>query len=293
MTNSETMIHPIKHQQSYTINCQGTLIDLSTPIVMGILNVTTDSFYDGGTFVDEKSIGNQVGKMLDEGATIIDVGAASSRPGSDIVPEDIEIERIKKSTGWIKKQFPETVISIDTWRSSVAQTGLDEGASIINDISGGDLDPKMFDTIAKFKVPYVIMHMQGIPQNMQINPTYGNVVQEVLLNLQNKVKQLRVLGINDVIVDPGFGFGKNLEHNYALLQQLSLLQMLDCPVLVGLSRKSMVNKILGTKANEALNGTTVLNTIALLNGANVLRVHDVKEAVEAIKIVQQFNAVSQ
>jgi len=293
MTNSETMVHPIKHQQSYTINCQGTLIDLSTPIVMGILNVTTDSFYDGGTFVDEKSIVNQVGKMLDEGATIIDVGAASSRPGSDIIPEDIEIERIKKSTGWIKKQFPETVISIDTWRSSVAKVGLDEGASLVNDISGGDLDAKMFDTIAKFKVPYVIMHMQGTPQNMQINPTYGNVVQEVLLNLRSKIQQLRLLGINDIIIDPGFGFGKNLEHNYALLQQLSLLQMLDCPVLVGLSRKSMANKVLGTKANEALNGTTVLNTIALLNGANVLRVHDVKEAVEAIKIVQQFNAVSQ
>jgi dihydropteroate synthase len=293
MTNSETMVHPIKHQQSYTINCQGTLIDLSTPIVMGILNVTTDSFYDGGTFVDEKSIVNQVGKMLDEGATIIDVGAASSRPGSDIIPEDIEIERIKKSTGWIKKQFPETVISIDTWRSSVAKVGLEEGASLVNDISGGDLDAKMFDTIAKFKVPYVIMHMQGTPQNMQINPTYGNVVQEVLLNLRSKIQQLRLLGINDIIIDPGFGFGKNLEHNYALLQQLSLLQMLDCPVLVGLSRKSMANKVLGTKANEALNGTTVLNTIALLNGANVLRVHDVKEAVEAIKIVQQFNAVSQ
>jgi dihydropteroate synthase len=293
MTNSETMVHPIKHQQSYTINCQGTLIDLSTPIVMGILNVTTDSFYDGGTFVYEKSIVNQVGKMLDEGATIIDVGAASSRPGSDITPEDIEIERIKKSTGWIKKQFPETVISIDTWRSSVAKVGLEEGASLVNDISGGDLDAKMFDTIAKFKVPYVIMHMQGTPQNMQINPTYGNVVQEVLLNLRSKIQQLRLLGINDIIIDPGFGFGKNLEHNYALLQQLSLLQMLDCPVLVGLSRKSMANKVLGTKANEALNGTTVLNTIALLNGANVLRVHDVKEAVEAIKIVQQFNAVSQ
>jgi dihydropteroate synthase len=293
MTNSEATNSPIKHQQSYTINCQGRLIDLSTPIVMGILNVSLDSFYDGGKFLDEKTVIDQVSKMLEEGATIIDVGAASSRPGSDIIPEDIELERIKKSTGWIIEHFPQAIISIDSWRSSVAQAGLDEGGSMINDISGGDLDPKMFETLAKFNVPYVIMHMQGNPQNMQINPTYLNVFQEVLLNLQGKVQQLRLLGINDIIVDPGFGFGKNLEHNYVLLQQLSLLQMLDCPVLVGLSRKSMANKVLGTKASEALNGTTVLNTIALLNGANILRVHDVKEAVEAIKIVEQYKTVSQ
>jgi dihydropteroate synthase len=292
MTNSEATGSSIKHQQSYTINCQGRLIDLSTPIVMGILNVSLDSFYDGGQFLDEKPVIEQVKKMLDEGATIIDVGAASSRPGSDIIAEDIEIERIKKSTGWIKEHFPDVIVSIDTWRASVAQVGLDQGASMINDISGGDLDPKMFETLAKFNVPYIIMHMQGNPQNMQINSTYSNVVQEVLLSLQAKVHQLRLSGINDIIVDPGFGFGKNLEHNYALLQQLSLLKMLDCPVLVGLSRKSMVNKVLGTKASEALNGTTVLNTIALLNGANILRVHDVKEAVEAIKIVEQYKTAS-
>lgn len=293
MTNSEAMGSSIKHQQSYTINCQGRLIDLSTPIVMGILNVSLDSFYDGGKFLDEKAVIDQVNKMLNEGATIIDVGAASSRPGSDIIPEDIEIERIKKSVGWIKKHFPNAIISVDSWRASVAQVGLDQGASMINDISGGDLDPKMFETLAKFNVPFVIMHMQGTPQNMQINPTYSNVSQEVLLNLQSKVQQLRLLGINDIIVDPGFGFGKNLEHNYSLLQQLSSLKMLDCPVLVGLSRKSMVNNVLGTKASEALNGTTVLNTIALLNGANILRVHDVKEANEAIKIIEQYKTVSQ
>jgi dihydropteroate synthase len=293
MTNSEASVSSIKHQQSYTINCQGKLIDLSTPIVMGILNVSMDSFYDGGKFLDEKSVIEQVKKMLNEGATIIDVGAASSRPGSDIIPEDIEIERIKKSMGWIKKHFPNAIISVDSWRASVAQVGLDQGASMINDISGGDLDPKMFDTMAKFNVPFVIMHMQGTPQNMQINPTYDHVTQEVLLNLQGKIQQLRLLGINDIIVDPGFGFGKNLEHNYSLLKQLSTLKMLDCPLLVGLSRKSMVNKVLGTKASEALNGTTVLNTIALLNGTNILRVHDVKEAVEAIKIVEQYKTIAQ
>lgn len=293
MINSEATANPIKHQQSYTINCQGRLIDLSTPIVMGILNVTTDSFFDGGNFVNEKSVLDQVGKMLEEGATIIDVGGASSRPGAEIIAEDIEIERIKKTLGWIKKYFPNAIVSIDTWRSSVAKAGFDYGASLINDISGGDLDSKMFEIVAEYKLPYVIMHIQGNPQNMQINPIYNNVAQEVLLNLQNKVHQLRRLGVNDVIIDPGFGFGKNLTHNYALLQQLSILKLMDCPILVGLSRKSMINQVLGTKSKDALNGTTVLNTIALLNGASILRVHDVKEAIEAIKIVEQFNSLIQ
>lgn len=271
-----------------TINCKGTLIDLSSPKVMGILNITPDSFYDGGKFTNEKAILTQTEKMLSEGATFIDVGAYSSRPGAKHISEDEELERIIPVINLLVKEFPESIISVDTFRSKIAKETVNSGAAIINDISGGNMDENMFATVADLQVPYILMHMKGTPQNMQKNPTYDDVVHEIITYLSKKIFELRKLKLNDVIIDVGFGFGKTVEHNYQILKDLALFKNLDAPILAGVSRKSMLYKPLEITAQEALNATTSANTIALLNGANILRVHDVKEAVEAVKIVNQL-----
>lgn len=269
-----------------TINCNGKLIDISSPKVMGILNITPDSFYDGGKFMNHSSIISQVEKMLSEGATFIDIGAYSSRPGAKHISEQKELDRIVPIVELLIKEFSNILISIDTFRSHIAEQCIDKGACIINDISAGNMDQNMFSTIAKLQVPYIIMHMQGTPENMQENPVYDNIVKETLFYFSKKIATLRNLGVNDIITDVGFGFGKTLEHNYELLNNLELFEHLSTPNLVGISRKSMLYKPLNIQPEDALNTTTAANTIALLKGANILRVHDVKEAVEAIKIVE-------
>lgn len=268
-----------------TINCKGTLIDLSQPKVMGVLNITPDSFFDGGKYQNENSILAQTEKMLNEGAAFIDVGAYSSRPGADPVSEDEELRRIVPVVKLLLKEFPEAVLSVDTFRAKVAKETISSGAAIINDISGGNLDPQMFKTVGELQVPYILMHMQGTPQTMQKNPNYENVTTELINFFSGKIKQLTELKVNDIILDVGFGFGKTLEHNFQLLKDLELFQNLKVPVLAGLSRKSMLYKTLQITPKEALNATSSANTIALMNGANILRVHDVKEAVECAKIV--------
>lgn len=269
----------------YSINCNGKLIDLSSPKVMGILNLTPDSFFDGGKYASEKDIINQVEKMISDGATFIDIGAYSSRPGAKSISEEEELNRILPVITTLVKIFPKIIISVDTFRSNVAKQCVLNGAAIINDISAGNLDKDMFTTIAKLQVPYIIMHMQGDPTNMQLKPIYQNIVQELLFYFSDKIGQLRKLGVNDIITDVGFGFGKTLEHNYKLLHNLQMFQNLDIPTLAGISRKSMLYKPLQIDPQSALNATTSANTIALMNGANILRVHDVKEAMECIKIV--------
>jgi len=270
-----------------TINCKGQLIDLSTPKVMGILNVTPNSFYDGGKFTLSENGLSQVRKMLDEGATFIDIGAYSSKPNSEFVSEEEERNRILPVVQGILNQFPDALLSIDTFRSGIAAVCIENGAAIINDISAGNLDEKMMDVVAKYNVPYIMMHMRGTPQTMQSQTNYENIIKEMLFYFSEKVNKARSLGINDLIIDPGFGFAKTLEQNYEVLQNLELFKMLDLPLLAGISRKSMVYKPLGVTANEALNGTTVLNTIALSKGANILRVHDVKEALECVKLFEK------
>tara|TARA_B100001173_G_scaffold108620_2_gene94064 strand:- start:2018 stop:2848 length:831 start_codon:yes stop_codon:yes gene_type:complete len=272
-----------------TINLNGNLMDLSTPKIMGILNVTPDSFYDGGMFDSNKKILDHVEKMLTDGADIIDVGGYSSRPGAKEVKLKDEIKRVVPTIELIKKEFNETIISVDTFRSEVALQAVNSGASIINDISGGDLDPNMFNCVAELNVPYIIMHMQGNPKNMQNNPLYENVIVEIIENLSKKVFEATEAGVIDVIIDPGFGFGKTIEHNYKILSELSFFKELDCPILVGLSRKSMIYSLLEEKPENVLNGTTCLNTVSILNGANILRVHDVKEAKEVIKLTNFLN----
>ncbi len=267
------------------INCNGKLLDFSTPKVMGILNLTPDSFYDGAKYQDEKAVINHVRQMIDEGASIIDVGAQSTRPKAALISSAEEWKRLESHLKIIRKEFPSTLISIDTFYADVAEKAVDCGADMINDISGGTMDEKMFTTIARLKVPYLLMYIQGTPQTMQENPQYENVVKEELNYFAERIQQLVLLGVHDIIIDPGFGFGKTLEHNYELLKNLDLFRVLERPIMVGLSRKSMVNKVLNIKAEDALNGTTVLNTIALTKGADILRVHDVKEAVEAVKLV--------
>ena len=271
-----------------TINCKRKLIDVSSPKVMGILNITPDSFFDGGKYKNESDILSQVEKMLSEGATFIDVGAYSSRPGAKHISEEEELQRILPVVKLLVKEFPEIIISVDTFRSEVAKQTINAGAAIINDISTGKMDTNMFATVAALQVPYIIMHMQGTPQNMQENPQYNNVTTEVIQFFAEQIFKLRQLKVNDVIIDPGFGFGKTVDHNYELLKDLSLFKNLDTPILAGISRKSMLYKTLDITAKKALNATTSANTIALLNGANILRVHDVKEAMEAIKIVNQL-----
>ncbi|MGQ3679112.1 dihydropteroate synthase [Tenacibaculum discolor] len=271
-----------------TINCKGTLVDLTKPKVMGILNVTPDSFFDGGKYKSERDILKQAEKMLNEEATFIDVGAYSSRPGAKHISEEEELQRMLPVVELLIKNFPEIIISIDSFRSRVVEESVNAGAAIINDISGGMMDEQMFKTVAKLQVPYIMMHMKGTPQNMQQNPQYENVVTEVISFFAEQLFKLRKLKVNDVIIDVGFGFGKTLDQNYELLKKLSLFKSLDAPILTGVSRKSMLYKLLGITPKEALNATTVANTVALLNGTYILRVHDVKEAVEAVKIVEQL-----
>lgn len=271
-----------------TINCKGTLVDLTKPKVMGILNITPDSFFDGGKYKNERDILVQAEKILNEEATFIDVGAYSSRPGAKHISEEEELQRMLPVVELLIKNFPEIIISIDSFRSRVVEESVNAGAAIINDISGGMMDEQMFKTVAKLQVPYIMMHMKGTPQNMQQNPQYENVVMEVISFFAEQLFKLRKLKVNDVIIDVGFGFGKTLDQNYELLKKLSLFKSLDAPILTGVSRKSMLYKLLGVTPKEALNATTVANTVALLNGTHILRVHDVKEAVEAVKIVEQL-----
>ncbi len=267
-----------------TINCHGQLIDLTSPKVMGILNITPNSFYDGGVYSDEKSILKQVEKMLVEGTTFIDIGAYSSKPKAEFVSEEDEILRLIPVITSVLKHFPETLISVDTFRANVAKNAIENGACIINDISAGSLDANMMETVANLHVPYIMMHMKGTPQTMQSLAQYENSIKEILFYFSEKVAQARSLGIHDLIIDPGFGFAKTLEQNFEVMNNLELFQMLELPVLVGVSRKSMIYKTLETSAEFALNGTTVLNTIALQKGAKILRVHDVKEAMECVRL---------
>ncbi|QVY65098.1 dihydropteroate synthase [Polaribacter sp. Q13] len=272
-----------------TINCKGTLVDLATPKVMGILNITPDSFFDGGKYKNESDFLNQTNKMISDGATFIDVGAYSSRPGAKHISEEEELQRIVPVINLLVQNFPEIIISVDTFRSKVAQETINAGAAIINDISGGKMDDTMFTTVANLQVPYILMHMLGTPQNMQQNPVYKDVTQEIISFFAAQIHKLHQLKLNDIIIDVGFGFGKTNVHNFEILKNLELFKSLDAPILAGISRKSMLYKTLDISAQEALNATTSANTIALLNGANILRVHDVKEAVEAVKLVNQIS----
>ena len=270
-----------------TINFKGKIIDLSSPVVMGILNITPDSFFKGYLDYSHEEIIGLARNMIIQGATILDIGGQSTRPGSIRISAEEELERVIPVIEKLHQYFPETIISIDTYYSKVALSAVNAGASIVNDISAGNLDDDMISTVGQLNVPYIAMHMQGIPETMQQNPQYENVVKEVIEYFIYKKQDYIKAGIKDIILDPGFGFGKTNEHNYELLRELSALNILDCPVLAGVSRKGMIYKTLGVSPSEALNGTTVANTMALMNGAKILRVHDVKEAIEAITI---FNA---
>jgi dihydropteroate synthase len=268
------------------MNCNGKLLDLSSPVVMGILNITPDSFYDGGKYPTTGNALIQAERMISEGAAIIDVGAVSTRPDAIEIDEKEEWSRLKAVLPVLRNKFPETIISVDTWRSSVAREAVACGADMINDISGGQFDQEMFKTVADLEVAYIMMHTQGTPVAMQLNPQYADVVEDVFDFFAENLRKLNKMGVRkNIIIDPGFGFGKTAKHNHELLSRLSKFKSFGFPVLAGLSRKSMIYKILGTQPSEALAGTTVLNTIALLNGADILRVHDVREAVEAIKLV--------
>ena len=267
-----------------TINCKGQIIDLSTPKIMGILNITPNSFYDGGKYSSEKNAILQVEKMLIEGATFIDIGAYSSKPNAELVSEEEELNRIIPVVKVILNKFPEALLSIDTFRSSVAQACIENGAALINDISAGNLDEKMFEVIAKNNVPYIMMHLRGTPQTMQSQTNYEHLINEMITYFSDKINMARSLGINDLIIDPGFGFAKTTDQNFEILSNLELFKMLELPIVSGVSRKSMIYKTLDTTPDEALNGTTVLNTIAITKGANIIRVHDVKEAVECVTL---------
>jgi dihydropteroate synthase len=272
-----------------TINCKGQLIDLTTPKVMGILNVTPNSFYDGGMYKSSSEMLTKVGKMLSDGATFIDVGAYSSKPSAEYVSEEIELQRIIPIINLILEYYPEALLSVDTFRSEVAKVCIENGAAIINDISAGNLDDKMLETIAKYNVPYIMMHMRGTPETMQKMTSYDDIVKEILFYFSEKVSKARSFGVNDLIVDPGFGFAKTLDQNYEVLQKMELFEILELPLLAGFSRKSMIYKTLQSSAEEALNGTTVLNTVALIKGAKILRVHDVKEAMECVTLFNKIN----
>jgi dihydropteroate synthase len=268
----------------FTVNCRGRLLVINEPIVMGIINTTPDSFYQGSRASTTHEILVRAEQMLMDGATILDLGGQSTRPGSLNVGADEEMKRVIPAIEAVCKKFPEAIVSIDSYYSSVVKQAVDAGACIINDVSAGSIDSALLPMVARLQVPYVLMHMKGRPENMQIDPVYENVTLEVFDSLNFKLKELHTSGIKDVIIDPGFGFGKTIEHNFQLLRELSYFNLLNCPLMVGLSRKATVYKTLGTTADNALNGTTAIHTIALMNGANILRVHDVKEATEAIRI---------
>lgn len=269
-----------------TWNVQGKILDFSSPVVMGILNVTPDSFFDGGSYSNEKKVLDRAAQILHEGAGIIDVGGYSTRPGASEVSQDEELSRVVPMIKIISKEFPEAIISIDTFRSEVAKRSVEAGASIVNDVSGGSLDSSMFSVIQQLNVPYILMHMKGTPQTMNQHTTYSNLLSELVGYFQGKILELQNLGIYNIAIDPGFGFAKTKEHNFELLKRLNYLKIVKMPILVGVSRKSMIYKTLNVELEESLNGTTVLNTIALMNGADMLRVHDVKECVQAVKLVK-------
>ncbi|MEO8711324.1 MAG: dihydropteroate synthase [Parafilimonas sp.] len=274
----------------FTLNCNGRLLVINKPIVMGIINITPDSFYKDSRFQTEDEVLQQVSKMLNDGATILDIGGQSTRPGSARLSATEEAERVLPVIESINKNFPDAFISVDTYHAEVAVQSVAVGASIVNDISGGTMDESMLVTVGELHVPYICMHIQGKPETMQQNPVYENITREVLDFFIHQTEKCRVHNINDVIIDPGFGFGKTLSHNFQLLKDLSVFKMLEKPILAGLSRKATIYITLKITAEESLNGTTVLNTIALLNGANILRVHDVKEAVEAIELIAAYKS---
>ncbi len=266
------------------LNIKGDTLDLSSPKIMGVLNVTPDSFYDGGVYSNEKKILLQVEKMISDGADIIDIGGFSSKPGAKTISVKEEEKRVIPIIKLINNTFNKIIISVDTFRGEIAEKSLNEGASIINDISGGNLDKNIYQIANKYRVPYIMMHMKGVPANMQANPKYENINYEIIKDFSYKIDLAEKKGVCDIIIDPGFGFGKSIEHNYQILNNIKLYTVLKKPILVGISRKSMIYKLLKTDPSKALNGTTSLNTIALINGANILRVHDVKEAKEVIKL---------
>ena len=273
---------------TYSLNCSGKLLSLDAPKVMGILNATPDSFFAGSRKQTERELMERVQQILSEGGSIIDVGAYSTRPGAAVVSAEEEWQRLEQALRIVHREAPEAILSVDTFRADIARRSVETfGVSIVNDISGGDADAQMFDTVADLRVPYVLMHCQGTPQTMQQAPTYKNVTAEVITDLSRKVRQLRQRGARDIIIDPGFGFGKTLEHNYTLLRQLEDFRIFDLPLLVGISRKSMITRPLDITADEALNGTTALNAFALMKGANILRVHDVKAAIEVVKLFER------
>ncbi len=271
-----------------TITCKGNLIDFETPKVMGILNVTPDSFYEDSRDTSPDALLKKAEVMLDEGATFLDVGGYSSRPGATDISPDEELKRVLPALEILLKNFPKALISVDTFRSVVAERSIEAGAVMVNDISAGNLDLEMMQVIARHQVPYIMMHMRGTPQTMKDLNSYGDVTQEVLFYFSERIKAARALGINDLIIDPGFGFSKNTAQNFELLSHLEMFEILELPILAGLSRKSTIYKTLNCTPNEALNGTTVLNTLALSKGANILRVHDVKEAMETVKLTAQL-----
>jgi dihydropteroate synthase len=269
-------------------SCKGKILTFNTPLVMAIINLTPDSFYDGGKYSLTRDILNDAEEKVQQGAAILDLGAASSRPGATEIPEAEEWDRLKEVLPELRKNFPGVFISVDTYRSGIALKSADLGADIINDISGGNLDPAMFATMAKLDLPYILMHMQGTPQTMQKDPVYNEVVKDIITDLESRIATLKALNFDKIILDPGFGFGKTTAHNYQLLKGLESFADLGLPVLAGMSRKGMINKVIGTNPVTALNGTTVVNTMALLNGASILRVHDVPEALQAIQLVEYY-----
>lgn len=273
-----------------TLNCKGTLVDLKSPKVMGILNLTPDSFYDGGRYKDTTAVLTRVEKMCTEGATFIDIGAYSSRPGATHISEEEELKRLLPLLETILKNFPDALLSIDTFRSKVAAESLERGAALINDISAGSLDKNMLATVARYQVPYILMHLKGTPQSMNKKEVYDDILQEVRTYFAQKISEAVSQKINDIVIDPGFGFAKTTAHNYTLLHHLDMFQTFNVPILAGVSRKSMIYKTLATSPQNALNGTTTLHTQALLKGAHILRVHDVKEAIECITLVQALKA---
>lgn len=272
-----------------TINIKGELLDLSTPVVMGILNITPDSFYEGSRKQNEADILKRVEDIIFQGGTIVDIGAQSTRPSSQFLSSEEEIERLSSALSAINREFPDVILSVDTFHADVAKICVQNyNVAIVNDISGGSLDCNMFQTVADLHVPYILMHMRGTPQTMQQLNNYDDLVPDIAYYFSEKVAHLRQLGVNDIILDPGFGFSKNTSQNYELMRHLNFFENFELPLLIGISRKSMITKFLEVASSEALNGTTVLNTYALMNGANILRVHDVKEACEAVKIVEQL-----
>ncbi len=273
------------------LNCRGKILTLDQPVVMGILNITPDSFYDGKMYESTGEVIKQTEKMIKEGASIIDVGAVSTRPGAHEVSEDEEISRLDPVISMLVKQFPDIIISVDTYRSAIAKWAIDLGAGMINDISGGTFDESILELIPEYDIAYVLMHIKGKPENMQTNPEYDNIVDNIMDFFNGQIRKLNKNKFYNIILDPGFGFGKTLDHNYTLLKHLNEFKIPGYPVMAGVSRKSMINKVLKTKPARALNGTTILNTIALLNGADILRVHDVKEAMEVIRIVEQYKNI--